>query len=124
MVVGSKCGHDILLVLYSHAKTDLTKASGQLDLHKEMCDHQSMTELGRCLLEGSNHTDLMDILRSVTRELKADVLTAACDRVREGLLVILEECDMTDDDGGRLKSLVEDFLHVPCSTKARNVSSR
>ena len=113
VVVGARCGRDILLALYGRAKDHLTTASGQLDLRKEMSDHRSMAELGQCLLEGSSHAALMDILRGVTRELKADVLTEACDGVIEELIAILDG----ERDDAELTTLVERFLHGTGSTK-------
>ena len=122
VVVGSASGRDILLVLYSRSRANLTKASGQLDMHKETCDHRSMAELGQCLLEGSNHTDLMDILRSMTRELKADVLTDVCDVVREDLLKIMEEGNREGEGGDTVRALVEEFLRISKPTKASRSS--
>ena len=116
VVIGTSCGRDILLALYGRAKDQLTGASGQLDLRKEMSDHRSMAQLGQCLLDGTSHTDLMDILRGVTRELKADVLTEACDGVIEDLIAILDR--PTDDTV--LTTLVERFLQS--STKACNIT--
>ena len=114
VVVGTRCGRDILLALYGRAKDHLTTASGQLDLRKEMSDHRSMAELGQCLLEGSSHAALMDILRGVTRELKADVLTEACDGVIEELIAILD-----GDDAG-MTTLVERFLHGSTKVKVKS----
>ena len=123
VVVGSACGREILRVLYSRSRANLTKASGQLDMHKETCDHRSMAELGQCLLEGSNHTDLMDILRGMTRELKADVLTDICDGIREDLLRIMAEGNREEEGGDTVRTLVEEFLRIPQgSTKASRSS--